>query len=96
MASEEPGPGQMYALQVREHIAVLRRARPDITIKICWRPAHKGVPENEKADEWAKLAAQEPDAEVVELLGYSDWTEARAMPLPRAQEHLKRVILEKK
>jgi len=69
MASEEPGPGQMYALQARKHIAVLRRARPDITIEIRWRPAHKGVPGNEKADEWAKLAAEEPDARGVEWLG---------------------------
>jgi len=61
MGLEEPGPGQMYALQAREHIAVLRRARPDITAEIwCWL-AHKGVPGNEKVDEWAKPAAEEPD-----------------------------------
>jgi len=62
MASEEPGPGQMYATQARKHIATLRRAGLDITIEIRWCPAHKGVPGNEKADEWAKLAAEEPDS----------------------------------
>jgi len=31
MASEGPSPSQMYTLQARKHIAVLRRARPDIT-----------------------------------------------------------------
>jgi ribonuclease HI len=55
MVSEDPGPGQMYAIQARRHIAALRRARPGIAIEIrC--PAHKGVPGNKKADEWAKLA----------------------------------------
>jgi len=53
---------------------------------------HKSVPGNEKADEWAKLAAEEPDARGVEWLGYSDRTEARAMPLPRSLAHLKREI----
>ena len=37
---------------------------------------------NEKADEWAMLAAGEPDARGVECLGYSDWVGARAVPLP--------------
>jgi ribonuclease HI len=57
MASEDPGPGQKYAILARQHIGTLRRARPDITIEIWWYPAHKGVPGNEKTDEWAKLAA---------------------------------------
>ena len=60
----------------------MRRARPDITIEIWWCPAHKGVPGNEKADEWAKLAADEPGA--------------RGAELPRSLEHLKREISEKK
>jgi ribonuclease HI len=34
MASEEPGPGQMHALQARRHIATLLSARPDISIEI--------------------------------------------------------------
>jgi ribonuclease HI len=83
MASEEPGPGQKYAILARKHIAALRSARPDITIEIRWCPAHKGVPGNEKADEWAKLAAANPDARGVE-------------PLPRSLAHLKREISEKK
>jgi len=34
----------------RKQMVVLRKARLDITIEILWCPAHKGVPENEKAD----------------------------------------------
>ena len=37
MASEEPGPGQQYALQARNHIATLRR-------EIRWCPARKESP----------------------------------------------------
>jgi len=43
MASEEPGPGQQYAIQARKRIATLRRARPGIIVEIRWWPAHKGV-----------------------------------------------------
>jgi ribonuclease HI len=67
----------------RQHIATLRRARPDITIEIRWCPAHKGVSGNEKADEWAKLAAASPNARGVERL-------------PRSLAHLRREISEKK
>ena len=77
-------------------MASLRRARPDISIEIRWCPAHKGVPGNEKADEWAKLAAEEPDTNGVEWLAYSARVGARAMPLPRSLARLKREITEKK
>jgi hypothetical protein len=70
-------------MQARKYIAALRIARPDITIEIRWSPAHKGVPVNEKDDEWVKLAAESPDARGVE-------------PLPRSHGHLKREISEMK
>ena len=35
------------------------------------------VPGSKKADKWAKLMAEEPDARGVEWLGYSDPAEAR-------------------
>jgi ribonuclease HI len=89
---DEPGPGQKYTIQTRRHIAALRKVRPSITIEIRWCPVHKGVPWNEMADEWAKLAAEEQDAHGVE------WLEggARPMPLPRSLVHFQREISEKK
>jgi len=65
MGSVEPGPGQGYALEARRHVGALRRVRSDIRIKIGWCPVHEGVPGNEKKDEWAKLAAEKPDANSV-------------------------------
>jgi ribonuclease HI len=43
IASDEPSPGQQYALQARKHITTLRRARKGIAIEIRWCPTHKGV-----------------------------------------------------
>jgi ribonuclease HI len=83
MVSEDPGPGQKYAILARRHIATLRRARLVITIEIRWCPAHKGVAGNEKADDWAKLAAEKSDA---------CWVET----LPRSLAHLKREIRKKR
>jgi len=96
MASDEPGPGQQYALEAREHIAALPRAKPGIIIEIRWCPAHKGVEGNEKADEWAKLAAEEPDTRGVEWISFSDRTEVCPMPLPRSLANIRREISEKK
>jgi len=86
MASDDPGPGQQYAIQARKHIATLRRDRPDVTIEIRWCPAYKGIAGNEKADEWATLAAEKPGTRGVEYPG----------PLPRSLGNLKREISEKK
>jgi hypothetical protein len=36
MVSEDPDPGQMYAIQARKHIAALGTARPGIVIEIRW------------------------------------------------------------
>jgi len=96
MASDEPGPGQRYALQAQKHIATLRRARPGIMIEIRWCPAHKGVAGNEKADEWAKTAAGEPNTRGVERPSSLGRTEARVAPLPQSLANLKRGISEKK
>ena len=96
LASEEPGPGRMYAIRAGRHIAALRRAEPNITIEIRWRPTHRGIPGNEKADEWAKLAAEYPDARGVEWKQYADRYGRRPTPLASSLAHLKRKISEKK
>jgi len=59
-------------------------------------PGTQGIVGNEKADEWAKIAAEEPDTHGVEWLNFSDLTEVRAIPLPRSLANLKREISEKK
>jgi ribonuclease HI len=99
MGSDEPAPGQKYALEGRRWIAALRESRPEVVIEIRWCPAHKGVEGNEKADEWAKLAVEEPDSRGVEWLGRADQYGRRPMPpptAPRSLANLKREISERK
>jgi len=80
-------------VEARQHIATLRRAAPDITIEIRWCPVYEGVEGNEKADEWAKLAADEPDTQGVEGWTYSDRPEET--PLPKSLANIRREISEK-
>jgi len=96
MASQEPGPGQKYAIQARKWIKVLREVRPQVEIEIRWCPAHAGVAGNEKADEWAKLAAEEPDAHGVESLSQADRYGRWPMPPPTSRANIKGEISEKK
>jgi len=88
MASQQPGPGpgQMYALQARKHIAVLRRAMPDITIEIRWRSAHKGVPETRRPTNGPKArggGARRPRGGMVKLFGPDGSARDAALPIPR-------------
>ena len=96
MASDEPEPGQMYAIQARRYIAELRRKKPGITIEIRWCPVHKGIEGNEKVDEWAKFAAEELYARGVEWPNYQGRRVLRSIPLPRSLANIKREISEKK
>jgi len=98
MVSNEPGPGQKYTLKARRHITSIQRGVPGAIIEIRWCPAHEGVEGNEKADEWAKLMADEPDAQGVEGLEwmtYSDPPEEHSMPLPRCLANIKWKIAKK-
>ena len=59
-------------------------------------PGPQGIAGNEKAEEWAKIAAEEPDTHGVKWLNYPDRTEVWAMSLTRSLANLKREISEKK
>jgi len=52
MTSDDPGPGQKYALEARRHIAALRAKEPNVRIEIRWCPSHQGIEGNEVADKW--------------------------------------------
>ena len=94
MTHDEPGPGQTYAIQARQAIAILRKQEPAIEIEIRWCPAHKGIPGNEVADKWAKLAVSEPNDHGVEWLTLADGTRPPARPTSLA--HFRRRASEKK
>jgi len=68
----------------------LGRARPSVITEIRSYSAHKGIAGNEKADEWAKIAAEELHTRGVELRDRSDREVARAMHLPRSLANFKR------
>jgi len=99
IASDEPGPGQKYALEARRRIAALRTKEPNVRIEIRWCPSHQGIEGNEVADEWAKLAADEPDVHGVEWFATRNpdgTVTQRHFPLPRSLANVKRESSEKK
>jgi len=66
-----------------QHVDELRCKEPEISIEIRWCPGHSEIEGNEKADKWAKLAADEPDSHGVEWFGYNDRLRAHAPTFPR-------------
>jgi len=96
IASGEPGPTQEYAISARKWMAELKDRNRNVRVEIQWCPAHERMAGNEKADEWAKQAAEEPDAQGVEWMGYKGRYRRRRMPLPRSLATIKREIAEKK
>ena len=72
--SDEPGPGQVYALEARGCISTLRQREPSATVELRRCPAHKVVTRNEKTDEWVNPAADETGARGVEA---QFWAEAK-------------------
>jgi len=99
MTSDEPGPGQKYAPEARRHIATLRAKEPNVKVEIRWRPSHQGIEGNEIADEWAKIAADEPDAHGVEWFSTTNpdgTVSERVFPLPRSFANVKRGLSERR
>ena len=99
MTSDEPGPGQLYALEARKHIASLRTKEPNVQIEIRWCPSHQGIDCNEVADQWAKHAADEPDAHGVEWFSTTNpagSVSTRKFPLRRSLANVKRGFSEQK
>jgi hypothetical protein len=47
ITSEEPGPGQKYAIQARKWSADLRRRKPEAVVEIRWCLAYQGVTGND-------------------------------------------------
>jgi len=92
--ADEPGPGQTYAIQARQAIAILRKQEPAVETEIRWSPAHKGIPGNEVADKWAKLAGSEPDDHGMEWMTLADGTRLPVRPTSLAR--LRRGASEKK
>jgi hypothetical protein len=86
----------VYAIQARRWIAVFRKATLDTVIEIWWCLAHRGIAGNEKVDEWANLAAEEPDADGIEWVGFADRYGRRPMPVPRSLAKITWEIPERK
>jgi len=80
MISDIPRPDQIYAFEARERIATLRQREGAAMIELRWHPAHKGAPRNEKADDWAKIAADEVDSHGVVFLRLGDRYGRKRLP----------------
>ena len=85
ITSDAPGPGQRYALAIAQQAHDLWEQRR-VAVQFRWVPSHSGTAGNEKADEWAKMAA---------------WNERGSEQLPyefssTSLAHLKRGIAERK
>jgi len=97
VTSDYPGPGRKYHGQ-KAHCgptAALRTKEPGVCIEIRWCPSEG----NEIADEWAKQAADEPDAHGVEWLEFKTphgIVRKRRFPLPMSLANLKRDFSERK
>jgi ribonuclease HI len=57
ITSDVPGPGQRYAIAIAQQAHDLWEQRR-VSVQFRWVPSHAGTAGNEKADEWAKMAAR--------------------------------------
>ena len=87
---------QKYAIIARMHTATLRAKEHDVKVETRWCPSHQGTEGNEVADEWAKLAADEPDAHGVEWLSFKIPRGQVRKRLPRSLASVKHGFSKKK
>jgi len=93
MTSDDPGPGQKYALEARRYITALHAKEPNAKIEIWWCPSHQRIEGNEVTGGWAKLAADEPGAHGVEWFSTTNpdgSVSERKISLPRSLANVKR------
>ena len=62
--ADTTGPGQRFAIAAMEVCPRLLARENEVTIR--WVPAHRGIPDNERADEFAQAAPEggDPDGAV--------------------------------
>ncbi|KAI5853747.1 hypothetical protein BZA05DRAFT_394570 [Tricharina praecox] len=93
MSHDNPGPGQKWARQAVESRRKLGR---ETIVEVRWCPSHKGIPGNEKADEWAKHATERPGSRDIEWPRKTTYGGSRKGPEPRSLASLKMEATEKK
>jgi len=99
MTSDEPGPGQKYALEAKQHIATLRAKEPNVKVEIRWCRSHQGFEGNEIADNGPSSRQTNRMPTGVEWFSTTNLdgtVSERVFPLPRSFANVKRGFSERR